>query len=478
MLVVLSSGLALGCAILFFLLLRQRPRLWMDPALLKALRQASESQTVEAVLQPLLHFFKQVSSGASSAVVLIQESGFKIYTHPENQGRYAELLEPRYAFLKGFFQSLNGPFQFGRGKPSGLALEDWRQLDQFVALLRLAWVIPVLDRGEHYGVILLEQLPGAKPYDAQSVKLAAYLGHQLGLALAASRIYERLRDQERRLKAIKSSLVDVSDRSSDQSYLLQKRYQAKLWKADRDLKQLHARLEARGEIEARLRHELKAPLSAMLAYFEEFSAELANPGGIAEKSEILGILKDETLRLCQLVDASKITVPTQRIASAQSPAPVACVIQESLALFAAQARQADIALKSHLEHPELLLPSLGSDVKQVLVNLISNALKYSPRSSEIIVAAASHQGRWQLSVSDRAGGIPPEALEKIFEAGQRLPHNSKRAVGEGLGLAISKDLVERWGGRIWVQNANGGSTFSFTLPLEQKVTAVHGATEQ
>ena len=109
-------------------------------------------------------------------------------------------------------------------------------------------------------------------------------------------------------------------------------------------------------------------------------------------------------------------------------------------------------------------------LEQVLINLVDNASKYSPDGSKLNIEAAT-KGNWcQVSVIDNGIGIKKEDQERIFEPFSRL--NSKLAeerVGTGLGLAVVKQIVERHGGRIWVESEFGkGSRFVFTVPLAKR----------
>jgi signal transduction histidine kinase len=114
------------------------------------------------------------------------------------------------------------------------------------------------------------------------------------------------------------------------------------------------------------------------------------------------------------------------------------------------------------------LPAIEADgirIKQVLLNLITNAIKFSPENSAIIVRAEVRESEFLIRVKDRGIGIPQEELESIFEEGYRAA-NCGEAVGLGLGLHICRQIVAAHGGRIWAESLAGqGSTFSLALPL-------------
>jgi light-regulated signal transduction histidine kinase (bacteriophytochrome) len=118
------------------------------------------------------------------------------------------------------------------------------------------------------------------------------------------------------------------------------------------------------------------------------------------------------------------------------------------------------------------LPQVVADptqMSQLLQNLVGNAIKFRRREPpRIHVAAVRGDGEWTFSVRDNGIGVPVEHRERIFQVFQRL-HTRAEYPGTGIGLAVAKRIVERHGGRIWVESEPGeGSTFSFTLPVREE----------
>ena len=105
-------------------------------------------------------------------------------------------------------------------------------------------------------------------------------------------------------------------------------------------------------------------------------------------------------------------------------------------------------------------------IAQVLINLVSNAAKFSPPQAPITVSVTSQAGEVQVDVSDQGIGIPAEAQLSVFEAFKQLKDPANRSQkGAGLGLAICKGIIEAHGGRIWISdNTPHGTIISFTLP--------------
>jgi two-component system, OmpR family, sensor histidine kinase KdpD len=110
------------------------------------------------------------------------------------------------------------------------------------------------------------------------------------------------------------------------------------------------------------------------------------------------------------------------------------------------------------------------EIEQVLTNLIENAVRYTPSDSPIDVDVHIEGDQMVISIADRGPGIPPTDLERVFDKFYRvLGRTAERPTGSGLGLAVSKGLVEAHGGRIWAENREGGgAVFRFTLPLLKK----------
>jgi len=118
----------------------------------------------------------------------------------------------------------------------------------------------------------------------------------------------------------------------------------------------------------------------------------------------------------------------------------------------------------------LSLPAIRADedrLRQVVLNLLNNAFKFTPAGGSITVRARKNEGYLVVEVQDTGRGISREEQGRLFEPYQQLDEERTRLSGLGLGLSLSKKLVELHGGQIWVQSEKGkGSTFSFSIPLE------------
>jgi signal transduction histidine kinase len=220
-------------------------------------------------------------------------------------------------------------------------------------------------------------------------------------------------------------------------------------------------------------HELRTPLTSILGYTEVL---MSRPFSPAEQKDFYQTIYDQSNHLSQIVEdllgmtrieAGKVTL-NQWVVSLRQ------IIQEVAHQLGPHVASRH-SITVHMDQRVVPVYVDRDKVKQILVNLLTNAVKYSPRGGEIIIRVneqttlpADHpEGDFtQIAVSDPGIGIAPEDLPKIWERFYRVDNsNTRRIGGTGLGLTITKRLVELHGGRIWVESQlNKGSTFFFTLP--------------
>jgi signal transduction histidine kinase len=216
-------------------------------------------------------------------------------------------------------------------------------------------------------------------------------------------------------------------------------------------------------------HELRTPLNAIIGFSEVLSEGMF--GDInAKQAEYLGDILDSGRHLLSLIndilDLSKIEAGRMELELAVFDLPQA--LEDAMILVRERATRRAIALHKAVD------PQLGAiraderKVKQVVLNLLSNALKFTPEGGRIEVRAVPTDGAVEVSVEDTGIGIAPEDQEAVFEEFRQVGLADKKAEGTGLGLALCRKFVELHGGRIWVKSQVGvGSTFTFTLPLRR-----------
>jgi signal transduction histidine kinase len=218
-------------------------------------------------------------------------------------------------------------------------------------------------------------------------------------------------------------------------------------------------------------HELQTPLTSMMGYIELL---LEGQGGPLAKRprEWVGIIGDNADRLMALIDdlLDIARIEAGRIELKRTPLDLVPLIQEVARALRPQLEGKDQWFSLELAEA---LPAVVGDadrVRQILTNLLSNALKYTPSGGRITITARGDAGRVRVAVQDTGIGLAPEDQAQLFTPFFRARNDATRGVGgTGLGLAITRALVELHGGAITATSAPGqGSTFSFTLPALQE----------
>ncbi len=224
------------------------------------------------------------------------------------------------------------------------------------------------------------------------------------------------------------------------------------------------------ELVSTVSHELRTPLSSLRGFTElmlerEFSPE--------KQREFLTIMHDEAVRLTNMIndflDLQRMEAGEQTYAF--TTIDFLPVLHDAVAVFSGVPDRHEIRIVA-----SDALPRVRVDVdriRQVLANLLSNALKFSPEGGDITAAVRRDDRVVVVSVSDSGIGIAPEVLPSLFTKFHRGDNAMTRRIGgTGLGLALVKEIVTVHGGRVWVESESGkGSTFFFTLPFAEGAEA-------
>ncbi|MCB9420150.1 MAG: HAMP domain-containing protein [Ardenticatenaceae bacterium] len=222
----------------------------------------------------------------------------------------------------------------------------------------------------------------------------------------------------------------------------------------------------RRQMTADIAHELRTPLSVI-----QGNVEALQDGVFPLTAEALEPIRAKTNLLTRLVeDLRQLTLAeTGQLPLDKTPTDLAALAQRTLADFRAAAESKQIGL--HM-NPAADLPPVSVDpqrIEQVLVNLLSNALRHTPAGGRIEVNMAGENGRIRLTISDTGPGIVKEEASNIFERFYRVDQGRTREEnggGSGLGLAVARSIIEAHGGQIGVASESGqGAAFWFTLPI-------------
>ena len=233
---------------------------------------------------------------------------------------------------------------------------------------------------------------------------------------------------------------------------------------------VNAHLFSQSDLIAEIMHELKTPLMAISAASEL----LTRPEFPQEKhGELVGMIKKESNRLSKMtkdfLDFSRLESGRMRLA--REIVILQQIIEEVISISQTQAAARNIEIVLELA-PDL--PTTGGKtavigdadrLKQVLLNLVSNATKYNRENGRITISARSQASEVEISVADTGPGIDPEDIPHLFERFYRIP-GSESAEGSGLGLSVAQKIVEEHNGRIEVASTLGeGTTFTICLPV-------------
>jgi signal transduction histidine kinase len=219
-------------------------------------------------------------------------------------------------------------------------------------------------------------------------------------------------------------------------------------------------------------HELRTPLTTIEGYMEGLI-----DGVITPEPQVFAMLQHEAVRLKWLIEelallsraeAGQLRVETQPV---ELPPLVEHVVAQFHPQFAAQGTSLELRLS--LDLPEVLADP--NRLEQILINLLANALRYTPSGGTVMISAEPHDFFVQISVRDTGIGIATEHLPHIFERFYRIDKSrARRSGGTGIGLTIARHLVYAQEGEIWAESAGlgQGATFYLTLPVSEPVAVV------
>jgi two-component system sensor histidine kinase KdpD len=222
-------------------------------------------------------------------------------------------------------------------------------------------------------------------------------------------------------------------------------------------------------------HDLRTPLASITGAVTSLQEE--GVYGEEERRAFLKTIRDGALKLNNLVGN---LLDTARLESGMLELRKDwCDMQDIIGVALSRVREVKGELNLVLNIPKRL-PLVRADfslIEQVLVNLLYNAIGYSPLQSEISVSISTSVDKIMVSVGDRGSGIAEQDRDRIFDKFYRL-YAPAHVTGTGLGLSICKGFIDAHGGRIWVEpNPGGGSLFIFTLPLEKQPSIEEAGTE-
>jgi signal transduction histidine kinase len=242
-------------------------------------------------------------------------------------------------------------------------------------------------------------------------------------------------------------------------------------RVDQRTEEIRRLLTERTEFFASLSHELRTPLAVIISQAQllddpSFRRRPAATAGVREtitsSARQLLTLVNEILDLAR-AEVGTIELQLEDINLSQA-------IRDLRATIEGLTRAGDLKLHVDVGRD---LPTVKADarrLREVVLNLVDNAVKYTPSGGELRISAAARNGTVRISVSDTGVGIPRDVGDRVFEPFFRVPDTrpQRGQASSGLGLALSKRLVEAHGGEVWFESDGKGTTFHFTLPTAKK----------
>jgi len=297
--------------------------------------------------------------------------------------------------------------------------------------------VPLLREGEIIGSLSLNRhTPGEFPPEA--VEVLKTFATQSALAIQNARLFREIADKSR---------------------------------------QLEAASRHKSEFLANMSHELRTPLNAIIGFSEVLAEKMFGDINTKQAEYLQDILESGRHLLSlinDILDLSKIEAGHMELEPTDFDLPSA--IDNALTLVRERATRRGITVGRTVDEHLGTIRGDERKVKQVLLNLLSNALKFTPEGGRIDVGGRLDGEMVEVSVADTGVGIAATDQEAVFEEFRQVGATERKAEGTGLGLALSRKFVELHRGKIWVQSEVGrGSTFTFTLPVRAGARATGGA---
>jgi two-component system, cell cycle sensor histidine kinase PleC len=314
----------------------------------------------------------------------------------------------------------------------------------------------------------------AELVDGRWVQISERTTAEGGLVVTAADITAlKAQEEARRVNEdeLRRAVVNL-ERSQEQLSELARKYENEKVRAE-------GANQAKSEFLANMSHELRTPLNAINGFSEIMVAEMYGPVGDPRYKDYARDILNSGQHLLALIndilDMSKIEAGKMNLRF--EPVALDDVAEDALRLVRNRAEAAGLSLRLDFSD----LPEVEADyraIKQVLLNLLSNAIKFTPRGGLITVRAERREDplgeRVRISVQDTGIGIPPEDLARLAQPFEQIEsQHAKTQQGTGLGLALTKSLVEMHGGLLDLRSAPGqGTSATFSLPVRQASVAL------
>jgi signal transduction histidine kinase len=223
---------------------------------------------------------------------------------------------------------------------------------------------------------------------------------------------------------------------------------------------------------ATMSHELRTPLNAIIGFSEVLHEQMfgeLNERQLAYVKDVLEAGRHLLSLINDVLDLAKIEAGRMELELSQVAVPD--VLRSAVSMHSERASRAGVELFLQTDPEEITITADERRLRQVAFNLLSNAVKFTPADGRVVISARLADGQVEVAVADTGIGIAAGDLETIFQEFEQATDGRQAEEGTGLGLPLSRKLVELHHGRLWVESEPGkGSTFRFTLPVHQDVS--------
>ena len=318
--------------------------------------------------------------------------------------------------------------------------------------LGLYMVVPMIAGGELIGSVSV--CSEAEPFAAEIVSIAQEVATQLAIAIAQARLHERVKGQAEELeRRVEERTRELSDATAE---------------ADRAN-------QAKSEFLSRMSHELRTPLNAILGFAQLLEMDALSARQDESVDQILRAGRHLLGLINEVLEISRIEAG--RLQLSLEPVPVAETLRQAVALIGPSATPLRVSVGADAIDESLHVLADRQRLQQVLLNLLSNAVKYNRPDGTVRASCTRvRDDCLRISVTDTGRGIAADRLERLFTPFDRLGAEVSAVEGTGLGLSLSKALVDAMGGTLYVRSQPGvGSTFCVELlVVAAPVAAVAG----
>jgi signal transduction histidine kinase len=310
-------------------------------------------------------------------------------------------------------------------------------------------ISPLLPQHNNRGLVFFGTQNPETVVNEGDEELIKILATQLGQALENARLFEKTWRAQQELEK------KVTERTRELTVALE------------EVKKISDR---KTNFVSSVSHELRTPLTSIKGYAAILlTGKLGDlPKDVRERLEKINRHSDELVHMVnELLDISRIE--SGRVTMRAEICGLKEIVDKAEDLLSGQLKERKISFNAEIAQGANLVLADRTQIERVFINLISNAMKFTPAQGKITIASRKNDKMIQADVSDTGCGIPEEAQEPIFEEFFRVDNDINQEVkGTGLGLTLVKHIVEAHGGKIWVKSKVGsGSTFSFTLPAAE-----------